>query len=101
MLSKPKPYIERFPTLAFAYRIMRAARLRQNQKAKSTPYGFSFIRNSAMKAGTFETEEILVIKKYLEDKVCLVDVSSNIGFYTCFARFMGKQCIAIEPLWQF
>ena len=67
-----------------------------------TPYGFkmisrNYIANRMMMDGTFETEEVEIIRKNLLNADVFVDVGANIGFYTCIARSLGKYAIAIEP----
>jgi FkbM family methyltransferase len=67
-----------------------------------TPFGFklvarNYIANRMMMNGTFETEEVELIKKNLADADVFVDVGANIGLYTCIARSLGKYVVAIEP----
>jgi FkbM family methyltransferase len=67
-----------------------------------TPFGFkivtrNYIANRMMRDGTFETEEVELIKKNLSSKDVFVDVGANIGYYTCIARSLGKYVVAIEP----
>jgi FkbM family methyltransferase len=67
-----------------------------------TPFGFkmitrNYIANRRMMAGTFETEEVELIKKYLLKSDVFIDVGANIGLYTCIACTLGKHVVAIEP----
>ena len=67
-----------------------------------TPFGFkmiarNYIANRMMMNGTFETEEVELIKNNLADTDVFVDVGANIGLYTCIARSLGKYVVAIEP----
>ncbi len=67
-----------------------------------TPFGFkmiarNYIANRMMMYGSFETEEVKLIKKNLSSADVFVDVGANIGFYTCIACSLGKHVIAIEP----
>jgi FkbM family methyltransferase len=50
-----------------------------------------------MMAGIFEMEEVELIKSILKNSDVFVDVGANIGLYTCIARSLGKQAIAVEP----
>ena len=50
-----------------------------------------------MLQGTFEIEEINIIKSHLREADIFVDVGANIGLYTCIARSLGKPAVAIEP----
>lgn len=92
-----KPVIERFPSLAMAYR-----HIRDNRKIlhdpKETPMGFKFIGNSAMEKGIFEPYETEVVKRILPKVDVLVNVGANIGYYCCLALQKGKHVIAFEPI---
>ncbi|MEW5802916.1 MAG: FkbM family methyltransferase [bacterium] len=98
LLTRLKPYVEQYPTLAFTYRTLRNAWAFQKQQPQVTPYGIKLMGNRAMQTGTFETEEVALIKHLLADADVFVDVGANIGFYTCMARSLGKYTLAIEPL---
>ena len=50
-----------------------------------------------MLKGTFEQEELYIIKSYLNSSDVFIDVGANIGYYTCIARSMGKDVVAFEP----
>jgi FkbM family methyltransferase len=67
-----------------------------------TPYGFKMFlghapAHHAMRRGTFEREEMEVLKRQLANADVFVDVGANIGLYTCAALVEGKVVIAIEP----
>jgi FkbM family methyltransferase len=67
-----------------------------------THFGFkmiarNYIANRMMMEGTFETEEVELIKKNLLNLDVFIDVGANIGFYTCLAHSLGKYVVAIEP----
>ena len=67
-----------------------------------TQFGFKMIArnyyaNRMMMDGTFEAEEVELIKKHLSDADVFVDVGANIGYYSCIACSLGKYVIAIEP----
>jgi len=100
LFSKLKPYVERYPALAFAYRTLRDAWAFQRQRPQVTPYSFKLMGNRAMQTGTFEPEEAALIKHLLDSADVFVDVGANIGFYTCLARSSGKYTVAVEPLAQ-
>lgn len=100
LLSRLKPYVERFPALAFAYRTMRDARAFQRQRPQPTTFGFLFMGNRSMEMGEYEQEETALTLDLLMEAEVFVDVGANIGFYTCLARSAGKYSIAVEPLAQ-
>ena len=100
LLNRLKPYVERFPALAFAYRTMRDARAFQRQRPRVTPYGFLCMGNSAMARGDYEPEEAALAQELLGEADVFVDVGANIGFFSCLARSAGKQTVAVEPLAQ-
>jgi len=67
-----------------------------------TPFGFKlvsrkYIANRLMLQGTFETDEMEVIKTHIQNADVFVDVGANIGLYTCMAKSFGKHVVAIEP----
>ena len=43
-------------------------------------------------------EETALMRQHLSQSDVFIDVGANIGFYSCLARSLGKQVIAIEPL---
>lgn len=100
MLNYFKALAMRYRPLVFAYWAIRDAWIMQRQKPQLTPYGFKLMGHSGMQVGTFEAEEIALIKHYLGSVDVCVDVGANIGLYTCLARSQGKHTIAIEPLQQ-
>jgi FkbM family methyltransferase len=69
----------------------------------ATPYGFTLRGSSSMhhcnmQKGTFEEEETTLMRQYISQSDVFIDVGANIGFYSCLARSIGKQVIAVEPL---
>jgi FkbM family methyltransferase len=50
-----------------------------------------------MAAGAFETNEIAVFLKHLQNASVCFDIGANIGLYSCLAASQGKQVIAVEP----
>jgi FkbM family methyltransferase len=74
----------------------------KSKRAVSTPFGFTlvsrnYIANRMMLQGTFETDEVSIIKSHLQKADVLVDVGANIGYYTCLARSLSKYVVAFEP----
>jgi FkbM family methyltransferase len=68
----------------------------------STPFGFTlvsrnYLANRMMLQGTFETDEVDMIKSHLQGADVFVDVGANIGYYTCLARSLSKYVVAFEP----
>ena len=102
MFSRLKPWVERYPALAFAYRTIRDTRAMNRQKPQTTTYGFKLMGNKAMQAGTFEPQETALLRDSLlrGEVEVLVDVGANIGYYTCLARSYNIHTIAVEPLQQ-
>lgn len=85
------------PLAARLYRMIRDEIHYQRLAPAITPEGFKFIGDEAMQTGNFEPDEMRIIKHYLEDADILVDIGANTGLYSCLARSMNKQAIAIEP----
>lgn len=74
----------------------------KSKKEFCTPYGFklvsrNFIANRMMFQGTYETDEINIVKEHLYSADVFVDVGANIGFYTCLACSLSKHVVAFEP----
>ena len=63
-----------------------------------TPFGFTLAGNVSMAAGAFETDEIEIFLKRLQNATACIDIGANIGLYTCLAAAQGKHVIAVEPL---
>ncbi len=68
----------------------------------STPFGFNLVSrnytaNRKMLGGSFESEEMDIIRDNLLEADVFVDVGANIGYYTCLALSMGRRAIAVEP----
>ncbi len=117
MFNQLKSYLKRYPSVVALYeavhklkynatnelRDIRDSYLRGSLKAVDTPYGFKLRGSSSthhlgMQKGTFEEEETALIRQHLSQSDVFIDVGANIGFYSCLARSLGKQVIAIEPL---
>jgi FkbM family methyltransferase len=84
------------PLAAFFYHRLREA-LAPFAPAVTTPYGFRLAGNAAMQKGGFEREEVELVRALLAERDVLVDIGANIGLYTCLARSVGKQAVAVEP----
>jgi FkbM family methyltransferase len=98
MLTSIRHNIDRFPLLALTYRTVRSAWAMGRLKSQMTPYGFRLAGREDMQDGSFEPEEMALIRKILLETDVFVDVGANIGYYACLARFCGKYTIAVEPL---
>jgi FkbM family methyltransferase len=92
-----RPLVERNPRLAMAYRHYRdtAHMLREPGE---TPFGFKFVGHPAMEAGTFEPDEVRIVKRLLQRTDVLINVGANVGYYCCFALQAGRRVVAIEPV---
>ncbi|MDQ3363881.1 MAG: FkbM family methyltransferase [Myxococcota bacterium] len=89
--------IERVPLLAESYRLVRDYVKFRRSTPKPTPLGFKLTGNRKMESGAFEPVETQLIKGELERAEVFVDVGANVGYYTCLARSLGRQVVAIEP----
>ena len=98
ILKRLKVAVERRNPLAVRlYRAMRDEIYYERINPIRTPDGFKFSGDETMQTGRFEPDETKIIKRSLEDADIFVDIGANIGLYSCLARNMGKQVIAIEP----
>jgi FkbM family methyltransferase len=80
-----------------AYRVYRQYRELHKRTITMTSWGFLFGGHQAMQNGSFEFEEAKLVRRYLERASVFVDVGSNLGYFTCIARQIGKYVIAVEP----
>ena len=85
------------PAAAWMYHRIREALRPLREPVTATPYGFRMAANAQMRAGTFEAEEVALVRGLLADCTTLIDVGANIGLYTCLARSMGRGALAVEP----
>ncbi len=92
-----RPLVERSPRLAMAYRHYRDMG-HFTRSPVQTPFGFKFIGHPAMEAGTFEPDEVRVVKQLLRDADVFINVGANVGYYCCFALQAGRRVVAIEPV---
>jgi FkbM family methyltransferase len=88
---------EKYPWLAQWYRDFRDGRA-LHKPAKDCPLGFKFIGNPSMEAGTFEQDDVKIIKKCLCKTEVFINVGANIGYYCCIALREKKQTVAFEPI---
>jgi FkbM family methyltransferase len=117
MFRQLKSYLKQYHSVAALYeavhkvkyntinniRDIRDSYLLKGRKSEVTPYGFklqgsSSVHHRAMQKGTFEEHETTLIRQYLSQSDAFIDVGANIGFYSCLARSLGKQVVAVEPL---
>jgi FkbM family methyltransferase len=92
-----KPAVERFPSMALLYRLVRDSRYALKEP-KQTPMGFKLSGNRSMEEGAFEQDEVAIVKKCLEKIDIFVNVGANIGYYCSIALSYGKSTIAFEPI---
>jgi FkbM family methyltransferase len=97
ILSTFRSLVERFPLLAGTYRYMRET-VALSRHPEQTPHGFLFCGNKDMVKGTFESEEVVLIDKLLQDSDVLIDIGANIGYYCCLSLARGRDVVAFEPL---
>lgn len=98
MISKFRPLIEYFPSVARFYRSMRDLAIFKLSKSKKTPLGFLFMGHRDMEDGKFEVVETRLLQDEMRKSDVLIDVGANVGYYTCIACQMGKKVLAFEPL---
>jgi FkbM family methyltransferase len=87
-------YFEAFPTLASAIREFRE----EAHKAHRSSFGMDLVGPRYLIDSGFESDEIALVEKKLEQTDVFVDVGANLGLYTCLAASKGRRVVAIEPL---
>ena len=92
-----KPLVERFPSIAMAYRQVRDTRALVKEP-KLTKLGFKFSGNEQMENGSFEPVETSLVKKIFPKVDYVVNVGANIGYYVCQALQCNKKVFAFEPI---
>jgi FkbM family methyltransferase len=92
-----KPVVERVPSLAAIYRLIRDNRLFTGEP-QMTPMGFRFIGNSEMEKGEFERHERLLVEHLLSVTDVVINVGANIGYYCCIGSHYDKHVVAFEPM---
>lgn len=100
MIGPLKRLVERYPSVAGLYRFVRDQRAMARSRPAHLPLGFTLRGNEAMAAGTFEQNEVDLLRRLLEASDAFVDVGANVGYYTALARASGRRVIAVEPLRQ-
>ena len=88
-LIKNIPGINRF-FYAMQYSIL--------EEPHDTSMGFKFCGNPSMEQGSFEIEEIWVVKEILPFIDVFINIGANIGLYCCIAQQYGKYTLAFEPM---
>jgi FkbM family methyltransferase len=65
---------------------------------KKHPEGFYFSGTAEMENGTFEEEEVELVKFLLHKCDRFVNIGANVGYYLCMASKIGTPSVAFEPL---
>jgi FkbM family methyltransferase len=92
-----KKVAKKIPFVASTYRNARDKWM-ANKKAVVTPFGFKFIGNKAMQLGHFESEDVKIFQKLMEDVDTVVDAGAHAGYYCLQALSFHKHLIAFEPM---
>jgi len=98
LIRSARPYAERAPWLAAAYRGARERLPIGLGRPTRSALGFQFIGHAPMLNGQFEPLETQFISSQLASTDVFVDVGANIGYFSCLARSHGVHTLAIEPL---
>jgi FkbM family methyltransferase len=96
-LRAARPLVERIPSLAAFYRLIRDNRLHAGEP-QMTPMGFKFIGNPEMERGEFERHERQLVEHLLSVTDVVINVGANIGYYCCIGSQHGKRVVAFEPM---
>lgn len=100
----------RFPGAAAQYRRLRGnvrdvrdMYVSRPVKPVDTPLGFKFggltsTYHAQMQRGTFEADEVRLLRALFPYVELFVDVGANVGYFTCLARYAGLPAVAIEPM---
>lgn len=89
--------LRKVPLVAYWYHRMRGALMPFGAGMSETPFGFRMAGHAQMQAGSFETDEIALMRALLAERELLVDIGANVGLYTCLARSLGRRAVAVEP----
>lgn len=90
--------------LTRSYRLYRLTRkaltkaVRQPVFVEKLGYRFA-AENGQMQTGDFEPEETALLAVMLDDVEVFLNIGANVGYYCCMALQRGKQCIAVEPIY--
>lgn len=98
VLSRVKPIVESVPPIARLFRWVRDWVVFVSSRPRPTGLGFELAGPAGMNTGEFERDIVGTMSRQLESVDCFVDVGANVGYYTCLARSLGRQVIAVEPL---
>ena len=93
-----KRWVER-TRLAPVYRAARDEWRFAGLRFAQTPFGYKLAGPRTMQTGAFEAAEVALLKQHLSSADVFVDIGANVGYFTCLARSMGKQVVAVEPHW--
>jgi FkbM family methyltransferase len=91
-LKQAFPEISRIRQRKYYERVYDAYQLGQSV------FGFNFYGPTSMHDGSFEPEEVKIIKRLANDIDLFIDIGANIGYYSCMVRAMNKKVISVEPL---
>ena len=95
-----KSYLyQKYPEIAVASEFYGAYHDFRKVGFKKTPFGFVMAGSAAMQDGSYEAEETVNVINCMKDADIFIDVGANVGYYTCIARSLNRQVIAVEPLW--
>ncbi len=92
-----KPIVERWPTLAATYRLVRDNRPIRSEP-RETALGFKFTGNEGMMRGEFEPVETELVNRILPHIDVFINIGANIGYYVCMALKHDKKIVAFEPI---
>lgn len=96
-LRLARPLVDRFPSVAIAYRYARDNRA-PGYDPRDTSLGFRFAGNAGMESGAFEPSETALIRRVLRKSDVFVNVGAHIGYYCCLALHTGAYVVAFEPM---
>ena len=95
LLQAVKPIVEKYPLIAKIYRYTRDS-FYTRKKVKSV-HGFYWQGNKTMSDGSFEPNELKLVKKILNLTDIFINIGANQGIYVCHALDKNKKVIAFEP----
>jgi len=89
----------RYPEIAVASEFYGVYHNFRKAGFRKTPFGFLMAGLTSMQDGNYQKEETLHMVQVMKTVDVFIDVGANMGYYTCLARSLGKQVLAVEPLW--